>query len=244
MSLEGRVALVTGGARRIGRAIVLALAERGARVAFTYRTAIEEAAALVQDVRAAGGRAFAIPADLAQPDSADGVIALARERFGPVRVLVNNASVFPRTPLREVTAKVWNGILAVNLRAPFLLARAVAPDMRKAGGGAIVNLTDVYAERTLPDHAPYVASKAGLVALTRALARDLAPEIRVNAVAPGAILWPEDATGEQRAAALRRIPLGRKGEPEDVAKAVLFCVEGPDFLTGQVIAVDGGRLLT
>jgi pteridine reductase len=242
MRLAGRIALVTGGARRIGRAIVLGLVERGARVAFTYRTGIDEAADLVGEVRAAGGKAFAIPADLAESPSADNVVTLVRERFGALHVLVNNAAVFPRTPLLDTTPKEWNRILAVNLRAPFLLAKAAVPEMRNAGEGVIVNITDIYAERTLRDHVPYVASKAGLVAMTRGLARDLAPDIRVNAVAPGAILWPEDMDEARRVRVRKRIPLGRKGEPEDVARAVVYLVES-DFVTGEVATVDGGRLL-
>jgi pteridine reductase len=242
MEIRGRTALVTGGARRIGRAIVLALADCGARIALTFRTSYEDAMGVVEEVRERGSQALAIPADLAESDAPTNVVGLARERFGGLDILVNCAAVFPRTPVGEVMAKEWNRLFAVNLRAPFLLAQAAAPEMRRAGGGVIVNLTDIYADRTLPDHAPYVASKAGLVALTRGLARDLAPAIRVNAVAPGAILWPEEMPEEKRVAILRRIPLGRKGEPEDVARAVVFCVES-DYVTGQVITVDGGRLL-
>jgi pteridine reductase len=243
MRLQNKVALVTGGRARIGRAIALSLAERGARVALTTRSRYAEAKAVAEEIKAAGGQALAIPADLAEPHAVNPVVTLTIERFGSLDILVNNAAVFPETPLADVTAKVWDGIFAVNLRAPFLLAKEAAPHMRAAGEGVIVNVTDIYAERTLPDRTPYVVSKAALGALTRALARELAPEIRVNAVAPGAILWPEDMPEDEQKKLEGRIPLGRKGQPDDVAKAVLFCIEGGDFMTGETIAVDGGRLL-
>ncbi len=244
MELKGKTALVTGGARRIGRAIALALAGRGANVAFTYLSSYEDAAAVAEEIRDVGGQALAIPSDLSEAMSPPIVVGMAVERFGALHVLVNNAAVFPRTPLEDADVKAWNRVMALNLRAPYLLSREAAAPMREAGGGVIVNITDIYAQRSLPDHVPYVVSKAGLEALTRAMARELAPDIRVNAVAPGAILWPKDMPEDQRAALTRRIPLGRKGEPEEVAEAVRFCIEGPEFLNGETLRVDGGRLLS
>ncbi|HEU5393715.1 MAG TPA: SDR family oxidoreductase, partial [Candidatus Methylomirabilis sp.] len=159
-------------------------------------------------------------------------------------ILVNNAAVFPRTPLGEVTAEGWDAIFAVNLRAPFLLAQAAAPLMHQGGGGRIVNLADISAERPFPGYIPYCVSKAGLIALTRGLAKALAPDVLVNAIAPGTVLWPVDYPVEGRERELRRTPLKRTGTPEDVARAVLFLLEGADFVTGQVLALDGGRSLT
>jgi len=238
VELKGKTALVTGGARRIGRAISLALAEEGARVAIHCHTAVEESAELAR--RCPGG--IALQADLSEPGIAEYLVDETCKRLGRLDVLVNNASVYERVSLDDLDETKWNRTLAVNLRAPFFLARSAGLRMRDEGGGAIVNLTDWALDRPYPAYLPYYAAKAGLASATAGLARALAPEVRVNAVAPGPILLPDDATSEQRAAVERATPLGRLGGEEAVVSAVLFCLRN-DFVTGATIPVDGGRSL-
>ena len=223
--------------------MALRLARGGCRVAVHYRGSGREAEAVVRAVRAGGGEARAFPADLSRAAAPARLVAAVERALGPVAVLVNNASVFRGTPFLRSGARDLDGHLAVNLRAPYLLALAAAPGMVRRGRGKIVNLGDIHAERPLPDHAAYGASKAALHALTLALARDLAPAVQVNAVAPGAILLPEGAPDSLRAKLVRTIPAGRLGTPEEVAEAVAFFVEGPDFVTGEILRVDGGRHL-
>ena len=243
MSPAGRIALVTGAARRLGRAIAEDLAARGAQVAVHYRGSSAEAADVVAGIRARGGRAEAFAADLADGDAVDALAAAVTEHFGRVDILVNNASLYFRTPLATLDAAVWDRVLRVNLTAPYRLALALGRAMRARGAGKIVNLTDVAAERAAHDYLPYAVSKAGLAALTRNLARELAPEVQVNAVAPGPVLEPIDATPTATAAILARTPLGRFGSAADVAAAVRFLIEGGDFVTGTTVVVDGGRAL-
>jgi NAD(P)-dependent dehydrogenase (short-subunit alcohol dehydrogenase family) len=243
MSPAGRIVLVTGAARRLGRAIAEDLAARGAHVAVHYRSSSAEAADVVAGIRARGGRAEAFAADLADGDAVDALAAAVTDRLGPVDVLVNNASVYLRTPLATLDAATWERVLTVNLTAPYRLALTLGRAMRARGAGKIVNLTDVGAERPPLDYLPYAVSKAGLSALTRGLARELAPEVQVNAVAPGPVLEPIDATPATAAAILARTPLGRFGTAADVAAAVRFLIEGSDFVTGTTVVVDGGRAL-
>jgi len=244
VEIHDRVALVTGSARRVGRAIASALASRGCNLLLHYRTGAAEARALADEATRMGVKAVPAQADLADPAAAGALVRAAEGAFGRLDILVNNAAVFPRTPLGDVTAAAWDAIFAVNLRAPFLLAQAAAPLMARGGGGRIVNLADVSAERPWADYIPYCATKAALVALTRGLAKALAPDILVNAIAPGTVLWPEDYPVEAREREIRRTPLKRTGTPADVAQAVLFLLEKADFVTGQVLALDGGRTLT
>ncbi|MCK6479650.1 MAG: SDR family oxidoreductase [Planctomycetes bacterium] len=238
---RGSVALVTGAARRIGRAVALRLARGGCRVAVHCRDSRREGAEVVRAVRAAGGEARLFAADLSRPKAVERLVRSVERSLGPVSVLVNNASVFRATPFLRSTPADLEDHLAVNLRAPWLLCRAVAPGMVERGAGKIVNLGDIHAERPLADHPAYAASKAALHALTLALARDLAPAVQVNAVAPGAVLLPEGAPASRARALARLIPAGRLGTPEEVAEAVAFLVEGPDFVTGEILRVDGGR---
>ena len=243
MELRGRWGLVTGAARRIGRSIALALAERGLNVIVHYHTSADAAAATVRDIEALGVRALALAADLGRGDD---VIRLAREaeaRSGGVDVLVNNASNYLRAPFDELTEAVWDASLDVNLKAPFLLAWHLGRAMRARGRGRIVNLADWAGERPYADYLPYCVSKAGVICLTRALAKALAPAVQVNAVAPGPVLPPEDLTPNEREAIVRATPLRRFGTPEDVARCVRFLVEEADFTTGAVYLVDGGRLI-
>lgn len=234
------VMLVTGGAQRLGAAIVHRLHGAGYRVVVHYQRSAAAAAALVDALNAERpDSAFALAADLRDPAALLALVESAAGRWGRLDGLINNAAVFRPTPIGRTTTEDWSSLFDVNLRAPFLLAQAAMPWLRQHGG-AIVNVTDIYADRPKANHAVYSASKTGLAGLTRALARDLGPEIRVNAVAPGAILWPEMNEPVEEARLLGRTPLGRPGSPDDIAGAVLYCVQAP-YVTGQIIAVDGGR---
>jgi pteridine reductase len=235
-----RIALVTGASRRVGAGIARQLHAGGYAIALHCRRSTSEAAALAaafEDARPGSGSVHV--ADLAEPAAAAALVTEVITRWGRLDLLVNNAAAFEATPLAAGDASVFDRIIDINLRAPYLLARAAAAALQ-AAGGAIVNLVDVYAERPKLAHAIYCSSKAGLVGLTKALARDLAPAVRVNAVAPGAILWPEHGDAREQAEILTRIPLARCGSIEDVAGAVCY-LAGALYVTGQVLAVDGGR---
>jgi len=243
VNLAGRTALVTGAARRLGRAIAEDLAAGGARVAVHYRGSAAEAAAVVDGIRDRGGEAVSFAADLGDARAVEALAAAVGARLGPVDILVNNASVFARRPIDTLEPDEWDATLAVNLTAPFRLALRLGRAMRARGAGKIVNLTDIAAARPYGDYLPYGVSKAGLVALTRGLARALAPAVQVNAVAPGPVLEPIDGTPEGNAAILRRTPAGRFGGTSDVVRAVRFLIESSDFVTGTTVVVDGGRAL-
>jgi len=243
MNVAGRTALVTGAARRLGRAIAEDLASRGARVAVHYRRSVADAEDVVAAIGARGGVAERFAADLADPRTVAPLVAAVEGRLGPIDVLVNNASVFYSTPFETVGEAEWDDVLTVNLKVPYLLSLAVGRGMQARGAGKIVNLTDVAADRPAPDYLPYGVAKAGLAALTRGLARALAPAVQVNSVAPGPVLEPIDATPQSIAAIVRRTPLGRFGSAADVAAAVRFLIEDGDFVTGTTIVVDGGRAL-
>jgi len=243
MNLRGRTALVTGAARRIGRAIAEDLAAAGAHVAIGHHTSVDEAEAVVAGIRARGGTAERFAADLGDPCAVEALAAAVAARLGPVDVLVNNASVFYRTPIDTLGEAEWDAIMTVNLKTPYLLSVTLGRAMRARGAGKIVNLADIAADRPHPGYLPYNVSKAGIVALTRSLARELAPAVQVNCVAPGPVLEAIDATAESTAAVLRRTPLGRLGTAADVAAAVRFLREGSDFVTGTTVVVDGGRAL-
>lgn len=243
MNLQGKVALVTGGAVRVGRAISLALAERGAAVAVNYHTSTEAARALVSQIRQQGGCAEAFPADVSDVSSIHRMMEQVVAHFGALDVLVNNAAIFPRTPFGTTSEEEWDRVLDINLKGVFFCSQCAARQMLQRGGGKIVNIADVGAYRPWPGFIPYCVSKAGVVALTMGLARALAPTVQVNAVAPGPVLFPEGISPEQKRRALASVPMGREGSPEDVARTVLFLLEGPDYITGAVLPVDGGRLL-
>ncbi len=238
------VALVTGAARRLGAAIARRLHAAGHDLALHYRGSAAEMQALASELDAARpGSVLSLQADLANAGSLAGLVDATVARFGRLDALVNNASAFSPTPLGTITADDWDMQFATNARAPLLLAQAAAPHLR-ATRGAIVNLVDLYAERPLRDHAVYCMSKAALVAGTRSLALELAPDVRVNAIAPGAILWPEEGKPDAaKAAMLARTPLARVGSEHDIADAVLWLLQGAAYTTGHVLPVDGGRLL-
>jgi NAD(P)-dependent dehydrogenase (short-subunit alcohol dehydrogenase family) len=243
VELRGRWALVTGAAQRVGRAIAHELAGRGAHLIVHYNTSEAPAARTVAELEARGVRAVALRADLSR--AAD-VAALAREaeaRSGGLSVLVNSASNYLRVPFEQLTEEAWDLSLDVNLKAPFLLAWHLGRAMRARGAGRIVNVADWAGERPYDDYLPYCVSKAGVVCLTKALAKALAPEVHVNAVAPGPVLLPSDVGPSEREAIVRATPLKRIGTPEDVARCVRFLAEEADFSTGAIYLVDGGRLI-
>ena len=241
-SLDGRVALVTGAARRIGARIVQRLHEAGANVVVHYRGSAGEAEALVAELNAArADSAIAMQADLLDTASLPDLVARVVDWHGRLDVLVNNASTFYPTPIGEITEDHWTDLTGSNLKAPLFLSQAAVPALREAKG-VIINIVDIHAQRPLKAHLVYGPAKAGLAMLTRALAKDLGPEIRVNGVSPGAILWPEDGiTDASKQSILEQVPLARPGEPDDIAGCVLYLVRDARYVTGQIVAVDGGR---
>ena len=236
------VVLVTGGARRLGAAIVRLLHARGLSIVVHYRSSADEARRLKAELEGVRpGTVAIVSADILAPAAPRALIEAALERFGRLDMLVNNASTFYETPFDTASLAQWDDLIGTNLRAPFFLGQCAAPHLA-AHAGAIVNMIDVHAHRPLKDFPIYSVAKAGLAMLTQALARELAPRVRVNGVAPGAILWPEAGADEaERARALARIPLHRTGSPEDIARAVAFLLLDAPYVTGQVLAVDGGR---
>ena len=238
------VALVTGSARRLGAAIARGLHAGGYDVALHCHGSRAERDALAAELETArAGSTLALQADLADFDRLPELVAATVGRFGRLDALVNNASAFFPTPLGTATPAQWDVLFGVNARAPFFLSQSAAPHLR-ATRGAIVNLADIHGERPLRDHAVYGMGKAALLHLTRALALELAPEVRVNAVAPGAILWPDAGKPEAaKSAVLARTPLGRTGTPEEVAEAVRWLLADATYTTGQVLRLDGGRML-
>lgn len=240
MSEAARVALVTGGAVRVGRAIVTHLATRGWAVAFTYRGSAAQARELADELGAAGHACLPVSADLDRAEDRTSLVGATLERFGCLDALVNNASVFPRTPLADLDEAAFLAVLQTNLVAPVMLARLTAAALG-ATEGCIVNLVDILAERPIRHHLAYIVSKAGLSAATRALAIELAPAVRVNAIAPGIALFPDsyDETTRQRLTA--RTLLGRAGTPQEIARAVEYLLDGAPTMTGQVLTLDAGR---
>jgi len=238
------VALVTGSARRIGAAIARTLHAAGFDLALHCRHSRDELDALVTEFEhARPGSTLALQADLAEFDRLPELVAHAIGRFGRLDALVNNASGFGPTPIGSVTPTQWDRLFATNARAPLFLAQAAAPHLA-IRGGAIVNLADIHGERPLREHTVYCMAKAALLMATRSLALELAPRVRVNAVSPGAILWPQDAgDSTAQAAMLARTPLGRTGTPEEVAEAVRWLLQDASYCTGQVLHLDGGRML-
>jgi pteridine reductase len=241
-SLDGKVALVTGGAKRVGAAIVRRLHAAGAQVALHYRDSETDAARLETELTAArANSALRLRRDLLEPNAAELLVAAVIERFGRLDVVVNNASIFYPRKIGKIELRHWDELVGSNLRAPLFVSQAAAPHLKEAHG-AIVNITDIHADRPLKGFALYSVAKAGLAALTRSLALELAPEVRVNSVAPGAIAWPDDGKFDnaERQRIVATTPLGRVGNPADIAQAVHFLASA-DFVTGQTIAVDGGR---
>jgi 3-oxoacyl-[acyl-carrier protein] reductase/pteridine reductase len=235
--LSGKSALVTGGARRIGRAIALALAAEGADVAITFLKSGHQAQDTAREIEALGVRAVALECDVRSEVSVRAAVAAAVERFGRLDVVVNNAAVFDRAPLERLSVAAWDAVFETNARGPFLVAREALPHL-KATLGRIVNIGSLGGSHAWADHAHYCSSKAALHMLTQAMAKGFAPLVSVNCVAPGWIELGESVDAGERFAA--RTPMGRNGTAEEVAQAVLFFATGPSFVTGQILGVDGG----
>lgn len=242
--MQGKIVLVTGGAKRVGAAICRRLHAAGANVVIHYRSSLYEALALraeLNDLRA--DSAHCVQADLLDIAALKLMVEEAVKHFGHLDALVNNASSFYATPLALVNDAQWHDLLGTNLKAPLFLAQAAAEELRRRHG-AIVNIADIHAERPMHGHLLYSAAKAGLVALTKSLAQEMAPQVRVNAVAPGVISWPEDEEWqdeERRRKIVAHTLLKREGEPDDIARTVQFLIADAPYITGQVISVDGGR---
>ncbi len=241
-ALAGKVALVTGAAKRIGRSVALRLASEGADVIVNYRSSRMEADEAVAQISATGRRAVAIQADVAKRADVAAMFAAIEREFGRLDILVNNAGMFFPGKFDELTEEQWDTILDSNLKSQFLCSQTAAPMLRRSGQGRIINFASLGGLLAWPAYTHYCVSKAGVIMLTRCLARALAPEITVNAVAPGTISFPGDAP-EIAEDFIRRTPLRRTGGPEDIDDAVIFLAQSP-FITGQVIIVDGGRTLT
>jgi pteridine reductase len=240
VSARVRVALITGGAVRLGRAIVTELARADWNVAFTYRSSAGPAHELERELRRPGSRVVALHAELDEIDARTALLARVREEFGGLDALVNSAAVFPRTPFEDLTPGRLAEVLRTNLEAPLFLAQACAPLLRERTG-AIVNMADIYGAFPLAGHLAYSVSKAALIAATRCLAVELAPEVRVNAVAPGIAIFPEGYDEATRSRLLGRTLLRREGGGAEIARAVRYLLEGTETMTGQVLTFDGGR---
>jgi pteridine reductase len=239
------VALITGAGRRLGAVTARTLHAAGYDLALHYRHSADDARALVDELeRQRGGSTLLLQAELADLPALPALIEQLLAHYGRLDALVNNASAFFPTPLGTATPAQWDALFASNAQAPFFLSQAAIPALREAHGG-IVNLVDIYAERPLAQHTVYCMAKAALAAMTRSLALELAPEVRVNGVAPGAVLWPSDGKPyADQQAMLARTPLQRAGTPDDVAGAVLWLLRDAPYVTGQIIRVDGGRSLS
>ena len=242
--MQGKVILVTGGAKRVGAAICRRLHAAGARIAIHYRSSEQEALALQDELNARRAESASVfQADLLDLNALPQLVHKIIKKFGRLDALVNNASSFYPTPLADIDAQQWHDLLGTNLKAPLFLAQAAADELRRRHG-CIVNIADIHAERPMHRHLLYSLAKAGLVALTRGLAQEMAPQVRVNAIAPGVIVWPESEAWtdeEQRRKIVAHTLLKREGEPDDIARTVAFLIQDAPYITGQIIAVDGGR---
>lgn len=242
MQIKNSVILITGAAMRVGRAVALELAKKGALIAFSYYQKDEPWRETMEEIKCLCGECLAIQAEIRSAADVKNLVQQTIEQFGRVDVLINNASVWLKAPILEITEEEWDLSIDVNLKGPFLASQAVIPYMLENGQGVIINITDLSAFQTWPGYAHHGAGKAGLVALTKSLAVELAPKIRVNAIAPGTVLLPENASPEKVQWAEEKSLLKRVGEPEDVANLITFLIKS-EFITGSVYFVDGGRSL-
>ena len=244
LTLTNKVALITGAARRLGAAMAAQLHANGARIVIHYRHSSGDAEALCAELNSRrADSATCIAADLSDSEAIKPLAAHAVKAFGRLDILINNASAFYPTPVGNVTDEQWDDLMASNLRAPFFLSQALVPELRKQNG-AILNMVDIHASRPLAEHPVYCAAKAGLLMMTQSLAKELGPEIRVNGIAPGPVMWPEnDMSAPSKGDIVDSTLLKRSGNPDDIARAALFLLRDATFTTGQILAVDGGRSL-
>ncbi len=242
MKLEGKTALVTGGAKRVGKEISLALARKGVHLLLHYHTSEAQVRETAKEITSLGVQCQPLKADLVNVEELLKMVSEAYRHAKSVDVLVNSASLFYKTPFNVVQESDWDKIIDTNLKGPFILSKEIGNKMVEGPGGKIINIADWSGIRPYKDYAPYCASKGGLITLTKSLARDLAPKVQANAIAPGPVLLPPDFTEEEKQAIIRHVVLGRIGSPSDIANAVIFLLEN-DFINGTVLVVDGGRSL-
>jgi pteridine reductase len=242
VSLAGKTVLITGGARRVGAAIGRTLHDAGANLVVHYRKSANEVAQLADELNGARAKSVVtFQADLLDLSKLPSLVEFAVRSFGSLDVLVNNASTFYPTKIGEITPAAWDDLMGTNLKVPLFLSQAAAPALKKSGG-LILNIVDIHALRPLRNYTVYCAAKAGLHMVTRSLAKELGPEVRVNGISPGPVLWPEhDGDSATRAKIIQRTILQKMGTPEDIARTVLFFASQAPFITGQILAVDGGR---
>ncbi len=240
--LTGKTVLITGGARRVGAVMARALHGAGARIVLHYRSSAQAAEQLAAQLNGERAESVALAeADLLDPQALQRLAATAAATYGRLDILVNNASSFYPTPIGQIDERVWHDLIGTNLKAPLLLAQAASGALRESGG-LILNLVDIHGLRPLRHHTVYSVAKAGLIMLTKSLARELGPQVRVNAIAPGPVMWPESGVDEAlRRHIIERTALKRTGSPEDIARAALFFACDAPFVTGQILAIDGGR---
>jgi len=244
-ALSGKTALITGAARRVGATLAKALHQAGMNIVLHYRNSLGEAEQVYRELNLQRKEsAILLQADLLNNGTFESLTRQAAHSWGRLDVLINNASSFYQTPVEKITELQWNDLIGTNLKAPLFLSQAAAPHLQ-ASNGCIINITDIHADRPLKNYTVYCISKAGLVMLTKSMARELAPEIRCNAIAPGAILWPESEDyAHTQQEIIARTALKRQGSPEDIARAALFLIRDADYITGQIISIDGGRTLS
>jgi len=242
MQIENAVVLITGAAIRVGRAIAMELARKGAKISFSYYLDDEPWKETLSEIKGLCGDCLATQTEIRSATEVNRLVKKTVDHFGRIDVLINNASVWLKSPILEITEDEWDLAFDINLKGPFLVSQAVAPYMIQQGEGVILNITDLSTFQTWPEYAHHAASKAGLVSLTKSMAVELAPEIRVNAIAPGTVLLPDDHTPEKRDWAEEKSVLKRIGSPDDVARLATFLINN-DFITGSVYFVDGGRSL-
>ncbi|MCH8028797.1 MAG: SDR family oxidoreductase [Candidatus Dadabacteria bacterium] len=242
MDIENKVALVTGGARRVGREIAVHLAKLGAHVALNYKTSHEQAQQVAREISDLGRDALTIKADVSNAQDVEAMITTAIGHFGRLDVLINNAAIFYKTDFFELSENDWDAFMKTNLKGPFLCSRKAAKHLLSHGAGKIINIADVGGVRAWKSYIPYCVSKAGLIMLTKGMAKAMAPDVQVNAVAPGPVMFPEDYTADEKNAVIEETVLKRPGSPADVAKAVQFLIES-DYITGEVLFVDGGGMI-
>lgn len=244
MQIEGSIVLVTGSGARVGKSIALRLAEKGACVVVHYHTQKAAAKKVVERINAMGTKALLIQGDVSRMDDWQRMSREVLDAFGRIDVLVNCAAIFYRTPFLQATPEQWDEFMAVNLKSVFMGCRVFGEIMVGQRQGKIINIADVAGEKIWPNYLPYCVSKAGVIALTRGLAKALAPHVTVNAIAPGTVLLAKDHDPKEEQALIDKTPLKRIGNPQDIANSVAFLIEGSDFINGAILNVDGGRSLT